>query len=209
LVAGGWLGLGSSAHGIGKKPIAWPAFALDIPNTADADWKIDVRKSTARPPVSLRPGSWLLAENTRERARRVFAYRGTPAPAQGNVPIEQAWRVERVKAGMRYRIEETHPSVAAVLGARAAAAAGQVDAACDRGDGPVQRIWLDTAENKETPRTGFEGEPNAAVIEVASVLFNDLIERKGLSVEEARKSLLRTEPFQKYPALVAKLGSKK
>ena len=27
-----------------------------------------------------------------------------------------------------------------------------------------------------------------------------------LSVEEARKSLLRTEPFQKYPVLVAKLG---
>ena len=71
---------------------------------------------------------------------------------------------------------------------------------------PVQRIWLDTAENKETPRTDFEGEPNAAVIEVASVLFNDLIERKGLSVEDARKSMLRTEPFQKYPTLVANLG---
>jgi hypothetical protein len=74
---------------------------------------------------------------------------------------------------------------------------------------PVQRIWLDTAENKETPRTGFEGEPNAAVVEVASVLFNDLVERKGQSVEEARKSMARTEPFQKYPALVAKLGSNK
>jgi hypothetical protein len=74
---------------------------------------------------------------------------------------------------------------------------------------PVQRIWLDTAENKETPRTGFEGEPNTAVIEVASVLFDDLIERKGLSIDEARKSMLRTEPFQKYPALIARLGDKK
>ena len=74
---------------------------------------------------------------------------------------------------------------------------------------PVQRIWLDTVENKETPRTGFDGEPNAAVVEVATVLFQDLIERKGLSVEEARKSMTRAEPFQKYPALIAKLGSKK
>ncbi|MNV45707.1 hypothetical protein D3C71_1375130 [compost metagenome] len=71
---------------------------------------------------------------------------------------------------------------------------------------PIQRIWLDTAENKETPRTNFEGEPTAAVIEVATVLFNDLIERKGLSEEEARKSILRTEPFQKYPTLVTTLG---
>jgi hypothetical protein len=160
--------------------------------------------------VSLRPWLTLLAENTRERARRVFAYRGTPAPAKGNVPIEQAWRVDRLKAGVRYRIEESHPSVAAVL-----ESAGELAPLVKsmlrviEETVPVQRIWLDTAENKETPRTGFDGEPNAAVIEVATVLFQDLIERKGLSIEEARKSMSRTEPFQKYPALIAILGSKK
>lgn len=171
---------------------------------------IDVRKSTARPPVSLRPWLTLLAENTRERARRVFAYRGTPAPAKGNIPIEQAWRVDRLKAGVRYRIEESHPSVAAVL-EKAGELAPLVRSMLRviEETVPVQRIWLDTAENKETPRTGFDGEPNAAVIEVATVLFQDLIERKGLSVEEARKSMSRTEPFQKYPALIEKLGSKK
>jgi len=115
--------------------------------------------------------------------------------------------VERLRSGIRYRIDETHPSVAAVIEA-CGEHAGLVKAMLRVVEEtvPVQRIWLDTAESRETPRTGFEGEPNAAVIEVASVLFNDLIERKGLSVEEARRSMLRTEPFQKYPALVAKLG---
>jgi hypothetical protein len=74
---------------------------------------------------------------------------------------------------------------------------------------PVQRIWLDTAENKETPRTGFEGEATSAIIEVANILFQDLVDRKGQSVEEARKTMLRTEPFQKYPSLVAQLGELK
>lgn len=208
LVAGGWLGLGNSRAWNREEAHRLARIRLDVPNTADADWKIDVRKSTARPPVSLRPWLTLLAENTRERARRVFAYRGTPAPARGNIPIEQAWRVERVKAGMRYRIEETHPSVAAVI-ERAGTLAPLIKSMLRviEETVPVQRIWLDTAENKETPRTGFEGEPNAAVIEVARVLFDDLIERKGLSLDEARKSMLRTEPFQKYPALVAKLGN--
>ncbi|CDG84863.1 putative uncharacterized protein [Janthinobacterium agaricidamnosum NBRC 102515 = DSM 9628] len=210
LVAGGWLGLGNARAWNREEAHRLARIRLDIPNTADADWKIDVRKSTARPPVSLRPWLMLLAENTRERARHVFAYRGTPAPAKGGIPIEQAWRIERLKAGMRYRIEETHPSVAAVLessGTLAPLIKSMLRVIEETV--PVQRIWLDTAENKETPRTGFEGEPNAAVIEVAGVLFNDLIERKGLSVEEARKSMSRTEPFQKYPALVAKLGSQK
>ncbi|CAD7737813.1 hypothetical protein LMG31886_26580 [Xanthomonas hydrangeae] len=210
LVAGGWLGLGSSRAWNREESHRLARIRLDIPNTADADWKIDVRKSTARPPLSLRPWLTLLAENTRERARRVFAYRGTPMPAKGNVPIEQAWRVERVKAGTRYRIDEAHPSVAAVLeSAGTLAPLVKSMLRVIEETVPVQRIWLDTAENKETPRTGFEGEPNSAVIEVASVLFDDLVERKGLSVEEARKSMLRTEPFQKYPALVASLGEKK
>jgi hypothetical protein len=210
LVAGGWLGLGNSRAWNREEAHRLARIRLDIPNTADADWKIDVRKSTARPPVSLRPWLTLLAENTRERARRVFAYRGTPAPAKGNVPIEQAWRVERIEAGMRYRIDEAHPSVSAVLeSAGSLAPLIKSMLRVIEETVPVQRIWLDTAENKEIPRTSFEGEPNAAVVEVATVLFKDLVERKGLSPEEARKSMARTEPFQKYPALVAKLGNSK
>ena len=210
LVAGGWLGLGGARAWNREEAHRLARIRLDIPNTADADWKIDVRKSTARPPVSLKPWLTLLAENARDRARRVFANRGTPTPGQGGVPVEQVWRVERNKLGMRYRIEETHPSVAAVLdGAGSFQPLVKAMLRVIEETVPVQRIWLDTAENKETPRTGFEGEPNSAVIEVARVLFDDLIERKGLSVEAARKSMSRTEPFHKYPDLVAKLGSKK
>lgn len=208
LVAGGWLGLGNSRVWNREEAHRLARIRIDIPNTADAEWKIDVRKSTARPPVSLKPWLTQLAENTRERARRVFAYRGTPAPSQGDRPVEQAWRVERIKAGMRYRIEEKHPSVAAVLDN-----AGDLEPLIKamirviEETVPVQRIWLDTAENKETPRNGFDGEPGEAVIEIATVLFDDLIQRKRLSIDEARKALLRTEPFHKFPALVARLGS--
>jgi hypothetical protein len=206
LVAGGWLGLGKSKAWNREEAHRLARIRLDIPNTADADWKIDVRKSTARPPVSLRPWLMALAEDTRDRARRVFAFRGTPSPAVGKQPVEQAWRVDHLKSGFRYRIDDSHPSVAAVL-ERSGELQPLVKAMLRviEETVPVQRIWLDTAENKETPRTGFEGEPTATVIEVATVLFNDLIDRKGLSEDEARKSMLRTEPFQKYPSLIEKL----
>lgn len=209
LVAGGWLGLGNSKAWNREEAHRLARIRLDIPNTADADWRIDVRKSTARPPVSLRPWLMALAENTRDRARRVFAFRGTPATAAGNQPVAQAWKVDRLKSGIRYRIDESHPAVAAVM-ERSEDLQPLVKAMLRviEETVPVQRIWLDTAENKETPRTGFEGEPTEAVLEVASVLFEDLLERKGLSVEEARKAMLKIEPFQKYPTLVGQLGGK-
>lgn len=206
LLAGGWLGLGGARAWNREEAHRLARIRLDIPNTADAQWKIDVRKSTARPPVSLKPWLTALAENTRDRARRVFAYRGTPTLGQGGVPVEQAWRVDRVKSGMRYRIEESHRSVAAVLD-NAGALQPLIKAMLRviEETVPVQRIWLDTAEHKDTPRTGFSGEPTEAVVSVLNTLFSDMIGRNGMSAEAAKRALLSTEPFQNYPNLVAAL----
>lgn len=207
LVAGGWIGLGKSKAWNREEAHRLARIQLDIPNTADADWKIDVRKSTARPPVELRAWLTRLAEDTRERARRVFAYRGTPMPTQRNTPVEQAWRVDHVKDGVRYRIEPTHPAVAAVLDS-AGDLAPLVKAMLRviEESVPVQRIWLDTAENQGTPKTGFSGDPPEAVTTVLRTLFVDMIGRRGMSIEMAKRTLLSTEPFQNYPGLIAGLG---
>ena len=118
--------------------------------------------------------------------------------------MEQAWRVEHARTGVRYRIDEKHPAIAATLNA-AAEQAPLVRAMLRviEETVPVQRIWLDTAENKDTPHTGFAGEPPEAVLEVLRVLYEDMVGRRGMNPEAARESLLRTEPFQNYPDLVA------
>jgi len=203
LVAGGWLGLGQGRAWNREEAYRLARIQLDIPNTADAAWKIDIRKSTARPPVALRPWLTKLAENTRERARRVFAYRATPQARKGSDPIELAWRVEHTKAGARYRLDEKHPAITAVL--EACAKHTDLVRAMIRvveETVPVQRIWLDTAENKDTPRTGFSGEPSAEVQKVLTTLFKDMVIRRGMDEERARARLLATEPFQDYAALV-------
>ena len=204
LVAGGWLGLGQGRAWNREESYRLARLRLDIPNTADAAWKIDIRKATARPPVSLRPWLTALAEDTRGRARKVFAFRGSPVQRVGGAPVEQAWRVEHARTGVRYRIDEKHPAIAAALDA-AAEQAPLVRAMLRviEETVPVQRIWLDTAENKDTPHTGFAGEPPEAVLEVLRVLYEDMVGRRGMNPEAARESLLRTEPFQNYPDLVA------
>jgi hypothetical protein len=72
---------------------------------------------------------------------------------------------------------------------------------------PVQRIWLDTAENRETPRTGFAGEPSSEIMSVLNTLYGDMVGRRGLSPDSAKRLLMSTEPFQNYPALVSALTS--
>ena len=206
LVAGGWLGLGQprswnrdGAHRLAR-------VRLDIPNSADAAWKIDIRKSTARVPVSVRKWLTVLAEDTRDRARNVFAYRGKPTPGPGGLPIEQAWRVEQTKSGARYRIDDTHPAVSAVLD-QAGQLAPMIKAMLSVVEEtvPIQRIWLDSAENKETPRTSYSTAPNAKVVEVLGIIYADMVGRRGMTPDNAKRALLSTEPFQNFPALVESL----
>lgn len=206
LLAGGWLGLGQGRAWNREESHRLARIRLDITNTADADWKIDIRKSIARPPLHIRQWLTRLAEDTRERARRVFAYRGGGAPGVGGAPVEMAWRADHSRTGVRYRIDEKHPAVAAVL-----------DGAGDRfrlvramlrvleETVPVQRIWLDTAENKDTPRTGFDGEPPEQVLEVLRMLFEDMTGRRGMSADAAKRALSSTDPFQNHPGLIASL----
>jgi len=205
LVAGNWLGLGPARLWTKEEAHRLARIRLDIPNTADSEWKIDIRKSTARPPIAARGRLTRLAEDTRERARRVFAHRGQIVPIAGG-QLTQAWRAEHFRDGIRYRIDANHPAVKAVLD-DAGSLAPQITAMLRIIEEtiPVQRIWLDTTESKETPRTGFAGSAPAEVVAVLDIMYRNLTGRKGLSAALAREQLLRTEPFHNYADLVMAL----
>ncbi|WP_245153821.1 ATP-binding protein [Allopusillimonas ginsengisoli] len=203
LLAGSWLGLGRGRSWTKEEAHRLARIRLDIPNTADSDWKIDIRKSTARPPVALRKQLTRLAEDIRERARRVFAHRGKAVAVGVNKTIVEAWRAEHFNGGIRYKIEHTHPAIKSVL-----EDAGPLKAEIItmlriiEETIPVQRIWLDTAEARETPRTGFAEVPTAEVRNVLLTLYRNMVLRKGMSAHRAREQLLTTEPFDNYPEIV-------
>lgn len=206
LLAGSWLGLGRGRSWTKEESHRLARIRVDIPNTADADWKIDIRKSTARPPVALKEHLTRLAEDARERARRVFAHRGQMVRKADGTQIVQAWRAEHYTGGIRYRIDTDHPAIRAVLD-QAGGLLPQVDAMLKIIEQtiPVQRIWLDTAEAKETPRTNFSGEAPAAVTEILSVMYRNLLTFKKLTPADAKAQLLRTDPFNNFPDLVRAL----
>ncbi|MCC2596084.1 ATP-binding protein [Pusillimonas sp. MFBS29] len=203
LLAGSWLGLGRGRSWTKEEAHRLARIRLDIPNTADSDWKIDIRKSTARPPVALRMQLTRLAEDTRERARRVFAHRGKAVAVGGGKTIVEAWRAEHFNGGIRYRVEHNHPAIKSVLEDAGPLKTNIVSMLRILEETiPVQRIWLDTAEARETPRTGFAEEPAAEVLKVLQVLYRNMVLRKGVSPHRARELLLTTEPFDNYPEIV-------
>ena len=206
LVAGSWLGLGAGRGWTKDEAHRLARIRLDIPNTADADWKIDIRKSTAKPPIAIR--SWLirLAEDTRSRACRAFARRGRAVGFTHGTPVHEAWVAEKFSGGTRYRIDREHPATRAVLD-EAGALLPQIKTMLRiiEETVPIQRIWIDTAEDKETPCVEFAGETSSELVAILNDMYRGLVKRKGYSASRAREQLMRTEPFHNYPELVAML----
>ncbi len=202
LLSGGWLNLGS--------PKAWPQeeayklarIELDIPNTADAAWKLDIKKSTATPPVMMRPQLLHLATTIRDRARRVFVHKGEYTPDTEAKNIIPVWNVSQNTSGPRYRIDRQHPAVQNILSLgpdiqkELLALLSLIETSV-----PVVRIWLDTTESSEKDELPGASVPNDAMKQILSTVYRSMLNR-GMSPQEARNKLKKTEPFYDFPAIV-------
>lgn len=207
LVAGGWLGLEADGRSLTRdEPHRLARIRLDIPNSADAEWKIDIRKSSARLPVRFRKQLLRLALETRDKARQVFAHRGQWNPAATNKPVAEAWVAEKLRGSTRYRISRSHEAVSSLMD-RAGPMAKDLEALLRiiEETVPIQRIWLDTADDQETPRNGFAETPTPEVLALMQGMFRNLVDQRKLSPDEAKARLMLTAPFDRFPDLITQL----
>jgi hypothetical protein len=172
LVPGGWLGLGGTRAWTREESSRLARIAVDLPLTLDSEWRIDVRKSQARPPGAMRSRLTTIAALCRHKAREVFAWRGHRARGQARSADDHpVWLNSPGNVTARYRINREHPSIAEVL-RRAAADAPVIDAVFTLVERavPVERIWLDVseAEGAPAPEVGVE-EVDALAIQLAAV----------------------------------------
>lgn len=207
LVAGSWLGLGRGRSWSKDEAHRLARVRLDIPNAADSDWKIDIRKSSAHPPVWLRDQLTRLAEEARDRARKVFLHRAQSNSSFGrSEEIAPVWSSVDLASGRRYRVDRHHPAVRSLLEEsedikqRVEAMLRVLEETI-----PVQKIWLEAAESGEHAKGGFTAEAEESVGQVLNVLYRNLVVRKGMPPEMARTQLLKTEPFDLHPNLVNSL----
>jgi hypothetical protein len=84
---------------------------VDIPNTLDDLWTLDIKKSSAVPPESLKQNLKRIIERIVERSRSVYTYRGKKTKLDGVVHI---WERVSVRGGYAYMLNPAHPLVVAV-----------------------------------------------------------------------------------------------
>lgn len=202
LVAGGWLDLGftnEEHHKLARVRIA-------IPNSTDAAWSIDVKKSRARPPAALRPRLLEVANVVRKKARELYAHRGRVATGTSE-SLRRAWVSTTKNGRIHYHVDREHPLFKYTLDAGGPEQAKRIEALVRLLEAtvPVQQIWLDTAEKAETHASPFENDAPAHARDVMMQLYHAL-RAQGLAPTLARQQLARMPPFDHLPALLGTLS---
>jgi hypothetical protein len=202
LIAGGWLGLGRGdrAWRLDRK-YNLARLSLDLGNDADADWSVDVRKTTANPPDELRGALVRFADRVRRRASGRVRRAAQASPTAGGLDLEaiELWSAGS-STGIQYRVNRRHPLVSRVRRSL---------------DDPTPlRALLDALERK-APIHAARGPmiaPDAVSVARRAQESADLqrlvltlypnFRRVGLSSAEARARLLESLSMQEHHDLI-------
>jgi hypothetical protein len=177
---------------------------IDIPNSMDAEWDIDVRKARARPPDSIMHDLKRIARLTRERASEVYRYRGEIERRRPGPVLSGIWTSVRRQDSLRYCLDRTHPLVQQVIESAGTPRDVEVLFRLIEETVPIQQIWIDAAEQPDGHAAPFQGASEAEVAELLGVMFTAMLEH-GYRIPEALDHLAAMEPFRSYPGLVADL----
>jgi hypothetical protein len=199
IVAGGWLGLGFQKEEHAKLA----RIRVDLPNSLDEEWQIDVRKASARPPGPVREDLRRVARKTRDLAVEVYRHRGKAIARSRASETAFVWNRYQKAGRIRYRINREHPVVAALLDsieaprARRAAALRLIEETV-----PVPLIAIDHAETPDQQAAPLEGASSSEVRELVIQMTGQLA-ATGISHEQLARVLLSMEPFDRFPEIVA------
>ena len=96
---------------------------IDIPNSLDAAWKIDVRKASAQLPPAVRERLRRIIEPLGAISKRVYTTRGRRLIEENRIPV---WSRVQNKNQIFYRINDAHPMVVDLLSRLPAEARGDL-----------------------------------------------------------------------------------
>lgn len=194
LVAGGWLRLFQR-----EEHCKLARIRIDLPNTLDSEWQIDVRKATARYPGALRTDLKRIAEVTRKRATAVYRHRGKVIARSATKEHVFVWRQRLQRGKVGYVVNREHPLVQDLLERDPE---GEHVLRMIEETVPAAVIALDASERPDQQALPFEVADTAEVGRMAEDIYA-LVRRLGRSHDEAVRQLATMEPFDRFPEVVA------
>jgi hypothetical protein len=82
--------------------------AIDVPNSLDSQWKLDIKKSSAVPPESVKQVIRRVLDKFTETSARIGRFRGRDVNQDQQ---SRVWKVRQTREGFEYKLNRDHPAI--------------------------------------------------------------------------------------------------
>ena len=165
---------------------------IDMPNSLDRAWKIDIKKASAQLPPLIRRRLAKIIEPLGAASRRVYRTRGRRLVEGSRIPF---WNRVQSRDGIAYRINEQHPMVAHLTARLESDAGSDLHRLLEVAGSALPMDALFADMGGEPDPAGNATTSDDALHLAAVTTFRSLTEA-GASVESARMAMRDAEPFR-------------
>ena len=174
---------------------------IDIGNEADMEWKIDVKKSVAVPPVSIQKELLRIASAAQRESSKVFRHRGKRMARSAKVEKKYIWHQFVRDGKLGYNINKEHPIIKSLLDDDKTGRVLQLIELIEE-TVPVPTIISDYSEQPENMLSPFEGKGLDDCEALLDSLFQTYVTTLNFSPTDAIQQIVNTEPFIYIPEVV-------
>ena len=197
LLSGDWLGIFRK-----EEHYKLARIQIDLPNNLDTEWQIDIKKSTARPPLACRDQLKSYALKVRSQACEAFRHRGRIIKQRSGQTFQPLWLDKKKGNKWSFVVNREH----AIIKEYKDLAQTEPERAIDmllrfvEETIPTKTIFIKESEQGDNQSKPFENNSDE-IKNIIRIIFNNYI-TQGKSMEQAKALLLNLEPFNNYPELI-------
>ena len=204
LVAGDWLGMFKP-----KDSTKLARISIDLPNSTDTEWLINIMKSTATPPPQLRDGMKSYAKDIMNHAEEVFMTRG-PYRSRNNSSTNQQyqplWKEIKKENEWSFHINRDNQLVTEIMEMAKESPSKAIETLLKLVETtlPVQKIYIHEADDNKVQKNTSNDFDMDRLTKLMKRIYEKL-RLGGYSEEQAKNKLRNTEPFDNYIPLIDEL----
>jgi hypothetical protein len=201
LLAGNWLGLFRK-----EEQYKLVRIQVDLPNTLDTEWQIDIKKSKAYPPTTCREQLEAYAKLARNKGAEVYRHRGKILKQKAGQNFQPLWLEKRKDSKWYFIINREHTMIHDLKDM----AKYQPEQAIEtllkfvEESLPAKTIYINEAQGDEMQKIPYSDMDINDIKSILALMYGNQV-NNGSTPEQAKAYLKTIEPFNNYEDLIDEL----
>lgn len=201
LLAGDWLGLFRK-----EDHYKLVRISIDLPNTLDSEWQIDIKKSTATPPLSCREQLKSYAMDVRNKGVEVYRHRGKILKQKAGTSYQPIWIDKKKGDKWSFVINRDHPVIKELQDLATTKPKQAINSLIRflEESIPTKSIYIKESTGEEQQKEPFSDFDINLIKEMLQQMYKNQIE-SGYTSTQAKAILKTIEPFNNYEDVIDEL----